>query len=162
MCSILVSGCCVACSAAYWFVSNVCRLSLFFPLCLSLCSQKAFGGTTAPHYWSRNSMAASKKSCPSVSSSNLHDNVNYVSWDAPKQKPHLIFLLVLFDLLTGFIVLYLRTWLLWKSNGVILHYSPLKHVAIRWTLCMRPWGLGRHWRKKPRGPVAQSLHTETR
>lgn len=37
-------------------------------LCLSRFSQKAFGGTTALHYWSRNSMAASKKSCLLVSS----------------------------------------------------------------------------------------------
>lgn len=41
----------------------VCQLS-FPPLSFS---QKAFDGTTAPRYWSRNSTAASKKSCPSVS-----------------------------------------------------------------------------------------------
>lgn len=44
----------------------------------SLLSQKAFGGTTALHYWSRNSMAALKKSCQLVSSFHLCNNFRSV------------------------------------------------------------------------------------
>ena len=67
---------CSISEAAYRYVSNVGKP----PPCLFLLSQKAFGGTTAPHYWSRSSTAVSKKSCPSVSGSQLHNKFSSF-WD---------------------------------------------------------------------------------
>lgn len=78
MWSFLLSACCLWCSIS--ICPSCCSPLSFFPLRLPLLSQKAFGDTTALHYWSKNSMAASKKSCPLVSSLNLHNNFSSV-WD---------------------------------------------------------------------------------
>lgn len=43
----------------------------------------------------------------------------------------------------------------------IFSFCFWKPVGTRWILCMKRWGLEHHWHKRPRGPVARSLHTET-
>lgn len=91
--------------------------SLCFSSSLSLPSQKAFGGTTAPRYWSRNSTAASKKSCRSVLAT-FHLSALYPT-DPGMCSPSAVIMSPLFSL-------------------------PLpKPVVIKWTPCTRPWGLGR-------------------
>lgn len=123
-------------------------LPFSFSLCRSLFSQKAFGGTTALHYWSRNSMAASKKSCLLVSSL-------YV-WNRNFNLPQPGFCLSCCVKCTYMFLQFYSLQYLFA-----LHCAFLKPAAIRWTLCMKPWGLVHHWHRGQRGAAAPNLHMET-
>lgn len=145
--SLLLSGCFAVCSTVYWFISLCCCLILFpSPISLSVFSQKAFGGTTAPHYWSRNSTAASKKYYPLVSSICCHHATSALDGKFVN-------------------VLWIITQLCWQFYVCfpsICSTSSPKPVATRWTQFMKLWGLGLRWHRRPRGLAALIPPTGTR